>query len=80
MRCEKGISATQPSRFGASSRSRCWARPGRHAAGDVFDAVEGEEARIGWDQMRLAGRIRAIRKSDEGRLLAVVSRSDANIW
>ena len=46
-------------------------------AGDVFDAVDREEERIGWESMRLPGRVRAIRKSDEGRLVAVVSLSDA---
>lgn len=45
-------------------------------ASDVFDSMEREESRIGWESMRLSGRIRAIRKSDNGRLLGVVSLSE----
>ena len=44
--------------------------------GDVFEALDREEERISWGGMRLPGRIRAIRKSTDGRLLAVVSQSD----
>lgn len=46
-------------------------------AGDVFRSIECEMERIGWRQMLHTGRIRAIRKSSEGRLLAVISASDA---
>ncbi len=45
-------------------------------SGQVYEALDREEARIGWESMRLSGRIRAIRKSTEGRLLAVISQSD----
>jgi pSer/pThr/pTyr-binding forkhead associated (FHA) protein len=36
-------------------------------AGDVFDSIEREVARIGWDQIWRYGRIRAVRKTDDGR-------------
>jgi pSer/pThr/pTyr-binding forkhead associated (FHA) protein len=45
-------------------------------SGDVFDAMEHEAKRIGWYRVFRRGRIRAIRKSDRGRLLAIVSQSD----
>jgi pSer/pThr/pTyr-binding forkhead associated (FHA) protein len=45
-------------------------------SGDVFRSIDKEAARIGYDRMFRPGRIRAIRKSEEGRLLAVVSESD----
>jgi pSer/pThr/pTyr-binding forkhead associated (FHA) protein len=45
--------------------------------GDVFNSLDREEERIGWESMRLPGRIRAIRKSDEGRIVAIISLSDA---
>ncbi len=43
---------------------------------DVWNAMDRETPRIGYDQMLTLGRIRAIRKTSEGRLLAVVSQSD----
>lgn len=45
-------------------------------AGDVFRSIERESARIGWSTMLRKGRVRAIRKTQEGRLLAVISISD----
>ena len=42
----------------------------------MFASLDREEARIGWSGMFVPGRIRAIRKSRDGRLLAVVSQSD----
>ncbi|HZQ37952.1 MAG TPA: hypothetical protein VFD32_18630, partial [Dehalococcoidia bacterium] len=39
---------------------------------DVFAALNREAERIGWSDMLLQGRLRAIRKSSAGRLLAVV--------
>lgn len=47
-------------------------------AGAVFVSVEREVERIGWKDMLRLGRIRAIRKSEEGRLVAIVSQSDAH--
>ncbi|MCS7001509.1 MAG: FHA domain-containing protein [Dehalococcoidia bacterium] len=47
-------------------------------SGDVFRSMDREAERIGWSQMFRQGRIRAIRKTEEGRLMAVVSESDAN--
>lgn len=43
----------------------------------VVSSVEHEAARIGWADMLRHGRIRHIRKSEEGRLVAIVSQSDA---
>lgn len=43
---------------------------------DVFNAIEREMARIRWSDMLRVGRIRAIRQSTEGRLVAIVSASD----
>jgi pSer/pThr/pTyr-binding forkhead associated (FHA) protein len=42
-------------------------------SGDVFHALDREAQRIGWQSMFRYGRIRAIRKSAEGRLLLIVS-------
>lgn len=44
-------------------------------SGDVFDSIDREAERIGWDEMLREGRIRAIRKTDRGRVAAVVSTS-----
>jgi pSer/pThr/pTyr-binding forkhead associated (FHA) protein len=44
--------------------------------GHVMRSIDHETARIGWQQMLRRGRIRAIRKSEEGRLVAIVSASD----
>jgi pSer/pThr/pTyr-binding forkhead associated (FHA) protein len=46
-------------------------------SGDVFRGLDREAERIGWHQMWRRGRVRAIRKSEEGHLLAVVSETDA---
>ncbi|MBA2634266.1 MAG: FHA domain-containing protein [Chloroflexi bacterium] len=45
-------------------------------SGDVFRSIEREAERIGWARMLKVGRIRTIRKTAEGRLLAIVSVSD----
>ena len=45
-------------------------------SGHVFDSMDREEARIGWREMLVQGRIRAVRKTTDGRLLAIVSQSD----
>lgn len=45
-------------------------------SGDVFHSIDSEMARIGWERMLRFGRIRAIRRSDTGRLIAIVSESD----
>lgn len=45
-------------------------------SGVVFSALDREMRRIGWDGMRQSGRVRAIRKTAEGRLAAIVSSSD----
>ncbi len=44
-------------------------------SGDVFAAIDREAARIGWTSMLRFGRIRAIRKSAEGRLVVIASAS-----
>ena len=46
-------------------------------AGDVFASVDREAERIGWGSMLREGRIRAVRKTDRGRLAIVVSHSSA---
>ncbi len=43
---------------------------------DVWRAMDREQKRIGYDQMLVPGRMRAIRKTKEGRILVVVSQSD----
>ncbi|MEP6871337.1 MAG: FHA domain-containing protein [Anaerolineaceae bacterium] len=45
---------------------------------DVVSSVDHEAQRIGWPEMLRHGRIRAIRKSEEGRLVAILSQSDAD--
>jgi pSer/pThr/pTyr-binding forkhead associated (FHA) protein len=45
-------------------------------SGDVFKNVEKEAARIGWSTMLRFGRIRTIRKTEEGRILALASAGD----
>lgn len=42
----------------------------------VFSSIDHEAERIGWREMLRLGRIRAIRKTEEGRLCAIVSASD----
>lgn len=44
-------------------------------SGDVFRALDREADRIGWQQMLRFGRIRAIRRSAEGRILIIASAS-----
>jgi hypothetical protein len=44
-------------------------------SGDVFAAIDREAARIGWAAMLRFGRIRAIRKSAEGRIVVIASAS-----
>lgn len=46
-------------------------------SGNVFAAVEREAERIGWDDMLIRGRVRAIRKTDDGRYAVVYSKSNA---
>lgn len=45
---------------------------------DVVSSVDREAERIGWAEMLRHGRIRAIRKSEEGRLVAILSQSDVD--
>ena len=47
-------------------------------SGDVFRSLDRESERIGWQKMFRFGRIRAIRRSAEGRLLVIASASTAN--
>ncbi|MEG4344922.1 FHA domain-containing protein [Microcoleus sp. A003_D6] len=46
-------------------------------AGNVFDSIDRETARIGWNQMFRYGRVRGIRKTDDGRYAIAYSRSNA---
>ncbi len=45
-------------------------------SGDVFANVARESARIGWDRMLRLGRIRTIRKTTDGRILAIASAGE----
>jgi pSer/pThr/pTyr-binding forkhead associated (FHA) protein len=45
-------------------------------SGEVFRSIDREAQRIGWHRMWRRGRVRAIRKSQEGHLVAIVSESD----
>lgn len=45
-------------------------------AGDLFRGVEKEAARIGWQNIWRFGRMRAIRKTDDGRYAIAYSQSD----
>ncbi|MBE9186493.1 FHA domain-containing protein [Microcoleus sp. LEGE 07076] len=47
-------------------------------AGNVFDSIDREILRIGWNQMFRYGRVLAIRKTDDGRYAIAYSRSNAN--
>lgn len=47
-------------------------------AGNVFAALDREAQRIGWEQMFCYGRVRAIRKTSDGRYAIAYSRSSAN--
>ena len=44
-------------------------------SGNVFAALDREAKRINWDQMYRYGRVRAIRKTDDGRYAIAYSRS-----
>jgi pSer/pThr/pTyr-binding forkhead associated (FHA) protein len=44
-------------------------------AGHVFDSIDREAKRIGWEQIFRYGRVRAIRKTDDGRYAISYSRS-----
>ena len=44
-------------------------------AGDVFDSIDREAARIGWERIYRYGRVRAIRKTDDGRYVIAYSQS-----
>lgn len=46
-------------------------------SGNVFDAIDRETQRIGWSQMFRYGRVRSIRKMDDGRYAIAYSRSSA---
>jgi pSer/pThr/pTyr-binding forkhead associated (FHA) protein len=43
----------------------------------VWESMDKESARIGWKEMLVQGRIRYLRKTEEGRFVAIVSQSDA---
>ncbi len=42
-------------------------------AGVVFDSIDQEAARIGWDKIWRHGRVRAVRKTDDGRYVVAYS-------
>ena len=43
-------------------------------SGNVFDSIDREAKRIGWDKIYRYGRVRAIRKTDDGRYCLAYSR------
>ncbi|MEH2290814.1 FHA domain-containing protein [Nostoc sp.] len=43
-------------------------------AGNVFDSIDREAKRIGWNQIYRYGRVRVIRKTDDGRYCVAYSR------
>lgn len=43
-------------------------------AGNVFDSMDREAKRIGWDNIWRHGRVRAIRKTDDGRYVVAYSK------
>lgn len=47
-------------------------------SGHVFDAIEREAQRIGWDKIYRYGRVRAIRKTDDGRYAIAYSLGQGN--
>jgi pSer/pThr/pTyr-binding forkhead associated (FHA) protein len=47
-------------------------------AGNVFDSIDREAQRIGWNQIFRYGRVRAIRKTEDGRYAIAYSRSTAD--
>ena len=55
-----------------------WAETYTPRAGNVFDSIDREVKRIGWDKIYRYGRVRAIRKTDDGRYCVAYSRSPGN--
>ncbi|MEJ1933483.1 FHA domain-containing protein [Nostoc sp. NIES-2111] len=47
-------------------------------AANVFDSIDREAKRIGWEQIYRYGRVRAIRKTDDGRYCVAYSRGQGN--
>ncbi|MBD2193949.1 MULTISPECIES: FHA domain-containing protein [Calothrix] len=47
-------------------------------AGNVFDSIDREARRIGWQQIYRYGRVRAIRKTEDGRYCVAYSRGPGN--
>jgi pSer/pThr/pTyr-binding forkhead associated (FHA) protein len=47
-------------------------------AGNVFDSIDREARRIGWEQIYRYGRVRAIRKTEDGRYCVAYSRGPRN--
>ncbi|MBH8562049.1 FHA domain-containing protein [Nostoc sp. CENA67] len=47
-------------------------------SGNVFDSIDREVKRIGWNQIYRYGRVRAIRKTDDGRYCVAYSRGPGN--
>ncbi|WP_199292211.1 FHA domain-containing protein [Coleofasciculus sp. FACHB-712] len=47
-------------------------------AGNVFDAIDREAKRIGWEQMFRYASVRSIRKTEDGRYAIAYSRTSAN--
>ncbi|MFN6517402.1 MAG: FHA domain-containing protein [Nostoc sp. CreGUA01] len=47
-------------------------------SGNVFNSIDREAKRIGWNQIYRYGRVRAIRKTDDGRYCVAYSRSPGN--
>ncbi|MEH1797887.1 FHA domain-containing protein [Nostoc sp.] len=47
-------------------------------AGNVFDSIDRETKRIGWNQIYRYGRVRIIRKTDDGRYCVAYSRGPGN--
>lgn len=47
-------------------------------AGNVFDSIDREAKRIGWDKIYRYGRVRGIRKTDDGRYCVAYSRAPGN--
>lgn len=47
-------------------------------SGNVFDSIDREVKRIGWNQIYRYGRVRTIRKTDDGRYCVAYSRGPGN--
>ncbi|MDZ8183853.1 MAG: FHA domain-containing protein [Nostoc sp. ChiSLP02] len=47
-------------------------------AGNVFNSIDREAKRIGWNQIYRYGRVRAVRKTDDGRYCIAYSRAPGN--